>query len=549
MLLSLVVALPGQSAQSREPDRTLKLYFGHTGERGSFTFKRNGRYDRKELERVNRFLRDWRKEESTRMDPQLLDLVWEIYDESGSDDYVHIISAYRSPKTNKMLRDRSSGVAKNSQHIRGKAMDFSIPDVPLDKLRVIAMKKQGGGVGYYPRSGSPFVHVDTGSVRAWPRMSRQQLIALFPNGGTLHLPADGKPLPGYERAVARRQTAGETTLAYLETEPDEDAAPTVANTSGGNGGSGGVKAWLKGVFQGDGRDEGTTDTDPAAAPATTAEPQLIAADDPRLEPRRPRARPQAEVELAAAEVVPALVAQPSADERTMAALAFAPLPKTRPDPVFLAASLSTGEEEHAGAEPLPIESNVIARLAAPDQATPLRKTGTDDPITLAFAALEDSPALPSEDDRMVIAAFAAMRAESAGPPDAVGEAAAPQQQPRPLALAALTPALPPAPAEESADGPGIVLGPDGLPSYSADQDAMRGLIATPATYDPQFARLEMPVPADAGASVYRAPKAADEVSGLAAGPGLPVDRFASSEPSPAPAERGFFMRLFASLIE
>jgi hypothetical protein len=94
-----------------------------------------------------------------------------------------------------------------------------------------------------------------------------------------------------------------------------------------------------------------------------------------------------------------------------------------------------------------------------------------------------------------------------------------------------------------------VLGPDGLPSYSADQDAMRGLIATPATYDPQFARLEMPVPADAGASVYRAPNAADEVSGLAAGPGLPVDRFASSEPSPPPAERGFFMRLFASLIE
>jgi hypothetical protein len=150
---------------------------------------------------------------------------------------------------------------------------------------------------------------------------------------------------------------------------------------------------------------------------------------------------------------------------------------------------------------------------------------------------------------MVIAAFAAMRAESVSETDSIGEAAA-REQPRPLALAALTPALPPTPAEEaSADGPGIVLGPDGLPSYSADRDAMRGLIATPATYDPQFARLEMPAPADAGESVYRAPKAADEVSGLAAGPDLPVDRFASSEPSAAPAERGFFMRLFASLIE
>ena len=70
------------------------------------------------------------------------------------------------------------------------------------------MKMQGGGVGYYPRSGSPFVHVDTGNVRAWPRMTRQQLLALFPNGKTLHLPADGKPLPGYERAVAQRQSSG-----------------------------------------------------------------------------------------------------------------------------------------------------------------------------------------------------------------------------------------------------------------------------------------------------------------------------------------------------
>jgi hypothetical protein len=412
------------------------------------------------------------------------------------------------------------------------------------------MKKQGGGVGYYPRSGSPFVHVDTGSVRAWPRMSRQQLIALFPNGETLHLPPDGKPLAGYERAVARRQTAGETTLAYLEAEPEEDAAPAVADTSGANDGRRGVKAWLKGVFQGDGRDQGITDPADAAAPAATAEPQLIAADDPRLEPRRPRARPQAEIELAAAEEIPAPAAAPAADERTMAALAFAPLPKTRPDPVFLAASLSASEEP-AVAEPLPVEDNVIARLVARSEESvpPRREAAGDDPVALAFAALEDSPELPSEDDRLVIAAFAAMRAESAARPEAAGEAAAPEQ-PRPLALAGFTPALPPAPAEDtSAEGPGIVLGPDGLPSYSADQDAMRGLIATPATYDPQFARLEMPVPADAGASVYRAPKAAEEVSGLAAGPGLPVDRFASSEPSPPPAERGFFMRLFASLIE
>jgi hypothetical protein len=99
-------------------------------------------------------------------------------------------------------RSRSSGVAKKSQHVLGKAIDFYIPDVPLAKLRAIGMKFQVGGVGYYPNSGSPFVHMDTGWVRAWPRMSRQQLVKLFPNGHTLHLPPDGKPLPGYQEALA-----------------------------------------------------------------------------------------------------------------------------------------------------------------------------------------------------------------------------------------------------------------------------------------------------------------------------------------------------------
>ena len=92
-----------------------------------------------------------------------------------------------------MLRGRSkrSGVARHSQHTLGKAIDFYIPGVPLDKLRATAMRLQGGGVGYYPTSGSPFVHLDVGNVRAWPRMTREQLVKLFPDGRTVHLPADG----------------------------------------------------------------------------------------------------------------------------------------------------------------------------------------------------------------------------------------------------------------------------------------------------------------------------------------------------------------------
>ncbi len=101
-----------------------------------------------------------------------------------------------------MLRRRSKGVAQNSLHMQGKAMDFFIPDVPLSKLREIGLRMQLGGVGFYPTSGSPFVHMDTGSVRHWPRMTRQQLVRVFPNGNTLHVPSDGKPLPGYAKALA-----------------------------------------------------------------------------------------------------------------------------------------------------------------------------------------------------------------------------------------------------------------------------------------------------------------------------------------------------------
>ena len=181
---------------------SLKLYNIHTQETGTFVFKRNGVYDQAGLAQLNDFLRDWRKDQPTHMDPHLFDLLWQVYRQSGSHDYIHVVCGYRSPDTNGMLRRRSKGVAENSLHMQGKAMDFFIPDVPLAKLREIGLRMQIGGVGFYPTSGSPFVHMDTGSVRHWPRMTRQQLVAVFPNGRTLHIPSDGKPLPGYAEALA-----------------------------------------------------------------------------------------------------------------------------------------------------------------------------------------------------------------------------------------------------------------------------------------------------------------------------------------------------------
>ncbi|MCV0429818.1 MAG: DUF882 domain-containing protein, partial [Roseibium sp.] len=194
------------AATAQAETRTLKLYNTHTKERVSITFKKNGRYVPGGLREANRFLRDWRRNEIIKMDPELLDLVWEVYKKVGARDYIYVVSSYRSPATNNMLRKRSRGVAKNSQHTLGKAMDFYIPGVNLSKLRATGLRKEVGGVGYYPRSGSPFVHMDTGRVRHWPKMSRSQLAKVFPNGKTLHIPSDGKPMGGYKLALAESKS-------------------------------------------------------------------------------------------------------------------------------------------------------------------------------------------------------------------------------------------------------------------------------------------------------------------------------------------------------
>jgi uncharacterized protein YcbK (DUF882 family) len=189
-------------------DRTLSLYNTHTHERLTVTYKRNGRFVQAGLNQLNRFLRDWRRDEVTRIDPDLFDVVWTVYREVGASEPIHVVSAYRSPATNNMLRRRSSGVARNSQHTQGRAMDFFIPGVSASEIRAAGLRLQQGGVGFYPRSATPFVHLDTGSVRMWPRMTRSQLSRVFPDGRTIHIPADGQPMPGFEQAQRDLQRGG-----------------------------------------------------------------------------------------------------------------------------------------------------------------------------------------------------------------------------------------------------------------------------------------------------------------------------------------------------
>ncbi|TJV37245.1 MAG: DUF882 domain-containing protein, partial [Mesorhizobium sp.] len=244
----LTAAATGASAQTR----SLKLYNLHTKEKAEIVFKRGGRYDQAGLKKINVILRDWRRNEPTKMDPRLLDLVWEAYRQSGARDYIQVVCGYRSSSTNSMLRSRSRGVAKKSQHTLGKAMDFYIPGVPLKKLRDIGLRMQGGGVGYYPRSGSPFVHMDVGNVRHWPGISRQELARVFPNGKTLHVPSDGKPLPGYSQALA----------SYKARKGAGSPAIEMASAGGGAKRSGGLLA----AFFGGGEDEADDSADVVAAP-------------------------------------------------------------------------------------------------------------------------------------------------------------------------------------------------------------------------------------------------------------------------------------------
>lgn len=137
----------------------------HTGDAFNDVYFENGRYLPDALAEAQRVLRDWRNGEEHFMDPRLFDALHAISDKLETRAPFQIISGYRSPKTNAMLHARSKGVASNSQHTQGKALDVRIQGVELANLHKAALAVGAGGVGYYPVSN--FVHVDTGRVRQW----------------------------------------------------------------------------------------------------------------------------------------------------------------------------------------------------------------------------------------------------------------------------------------------------------------------------------------------------------------------------------------------
>ena len=150
-------------------ERILNLRAVHQHKDYSAEFYEKDSYKISGLFEINKAFMDTRAMEVTRIDIDLINLLYEINLHIGMEKKFHIISGYRSQRTNDWLRHQLGGrnVAKNSFHIQGKAVDINVPGVPLHKLRDIAMGLKRGGVGYYPSKG--FIHVDVGPVRSWRR--------------------------------------------------------------------------------------------------------------------------------------------------------------------------------------------------------------------------------------------------------------------------------------------------------------------------------------------------------------------------------------------
>lgn len=166
LLASIVPLVPtGQTLAANSRSWRVALHNAHTGESYKGVYRVGDTYLPEAFDKINYFLRDFRTREVFPMDPRVIDIVSIVQSKTGTNKSLEVLSGYRSPKTNAGLRNASTGVAKNSFHMYGQAMDIRLPGYSTARLRDVARSLRAGGVGYY--SSSNFVHVDTGTVRSW----------------------------------------------------------------------------------------------------------------------------------------------------------------------------------------------------------------------------------------------------------------------------------------------------------------------------------------------------------------------------------------------
>jgi uncharacterized protein YcbK (DUF882 family) len=332
--LALAVGHSGTNAGNTR-DRTISFYGINTKETLTIQYMKDGQHIPEAMQKINWMLRDWRRDEAITMDPRLIDLVWEVHKELGSAEPIHIVSGYRSRATNDMLRRTVGGQASQSRHILGQALDVHFPDVPTKKLRDSALIRERGGVGYYPTSATPFVHIDVGGVRAWPRLPRSELALLFPAGRSQHVPSDGKPITADDVRRARAahgELAAE--MAEFHAQRTQPRPPTL------------IAALTPPIpkllslpklverLAGSGRHPSEHDRSALGALVAADEPQLVSAPRPSTRNRPPEDARWGEMQVAAlapdtprkapqerTPARPAEIAAPSAREAT-----FAPAP-------------------------------------------------------------------------------------------------------------------------------------------------------------------------------------------------------------------------------
>lgn len=160
-----ITAMPVLARAASTPEKSLSFYNIHTGEHLKATYWADGGYVASELTALNWFLRDFRRDKETAIDPRLFSQLSRLQTLTDSRGIIEVISGYRTRATNAMLRSETSGVAKNSMHTYGRAIDFRLDGTSLPNLHRAALALRAGGVGYYPAS--DFVHIDTGRFRTW----------------------------------------------------------------------------------------------------------------------------------------------------------------------------------------------------------------------------------------------------------------------------------------------------------------------------------------------------------------------------------------------
>lgn len=349
--LTSVVSLHSPAFSGGET-RTLSLYQVHTKESITITYMKNGNYVPSAMKKLNYFLRDWRRNEAITISPRTIDLMWELHADLGSRAPIHIISGYRSPKTNAFLKKIGRNVARKSQHMIGHAIDLYFPDVPTVKIRNSALVRQVGGVGYYRSGGGPtgFVHIDSGRVRHWgPAISQAQM---------------AKIMRDYRRTVgARLNKKGMKAVPEVEVaEADATAAGLPSQQEGGEAASAPAKKKtpLETAYSEDDEELAGMSADASATPA------------------KPRAKPATEAGTDGSDVI--------ADAEGITQGYPTPKPRPKPIEVLMMAAVNMKIEPASAPPPdgntrqsaSPLDGNSIGVVIAAETMT-----DTDEPGTIA----------------------------------------------------------------------------------------------------------------------------------------------------------------------